>query len=81
MVRSSNKKYLRNVSVRSGLKTLIKKASDLIVKDPDKALSYVKDAVTALDKAGTKGIIHKNQAARKKSRLILKYNNAKSKIK
>lgn len=79
MVKSSHKKYLRNISTKSSLKTVIKKANDLIIKDPITALPYVKNAIVALDKAKAKGIIHKNQASRKKSRLILKYNQAKLK--
>lgn len=55
---------LRNQSTKSELKTLVKKAKT--TGDP----SSVKVAARALDKAVERGIIHKNQAARRKSRMM-----------
>jgi small subunit ribosomal protein S20 len=64
------KKTMRNKIVKSKTKTAVKKviaAVDSGVKD-DAQTAY-RDAVSAIDKATTKGIFHKNTAARKKSRL------------
>lgn len=60
----------RNKSTRSALKTQIKKFSQS-VESGDKAAAQeaYREATRALDKAASKGIIHKNQAANKKSRL------------
>jgi small subunit ribosomal protein S20 len=74
---------LRNKSVRSELKTRVKSATRLATSAspdaPEEALAAV-DAVRAaqqrLDKAAEKGIIHKNQAARRKSRLMKRINAA-----
>ena len=60
-LRRSAKKRAVNLSVRSGLKTQVKKA---------RAGQGVIEAVSALDKAVQRGIIHKNQAARRKSRMM-----------
>jgi small subunit ribosomal protein S20 len=63
----------RNKSVRSGLKTAIKKV-DAAVGAGDKAAaqSAALDAARKLDKAASKGVIHKNQAANRKSGVIKK---------
>ena len=70
------KKRLRNMAVISAVKTIFKKADEaiLVEKDPDKADELVKKAIKKIDKAACKGMIHKNKAARKKSRLMLKLN-------
>ncbi len=57
------------------MKTEIKKVETAIAaKDPENAGSYLQDALRVLDKSVSKGIIHKNQAARKKSNLTRKVN-------
>ena len=63
-------KTLRNKMIKSKIKTLIKKV-DAAVAAGDKALAAeaLKNAVIALDKAGAKGVFHKNTASRKVSRL------------
>ena len=63
-------KTLRNKMIKSKIKTLIKKV-DAAVAAGDKALAAeaLKNAVIALDKAGAKGIVHKNTIARKVSQL------------
>ena len=60
----------RNASVKSRLKTLRSKALSIIATDAATSQSAVQDALTAFDSAATKGIIHKNTAARRKSRLV-----------
>jgi small subunit ribosomal protein S20 len=66
------KRAERNKAVKSELKTRVKTASRSVgteQQDED-----IKLAVKRLDKAATKGIIHPNQAARRKSRLMKKVN-------
>lgn len=76
-VRASQKKQLRNKSVRSQAKTMVKKAEGLIFSGQvKKAEGDVKAAISSLDKAAGKGIIHPNNAARRKSRLMKKLNKA-----
>jgi small subunit ribosomal protein S20 len=65
--RASEKRRKRNLSAKSKLKTLVKKAG---AEDADAAT--VKTASSALDKAAARGIIHKNKAARQKSRMAKK---------
>ncbi len=63
-LRQAVKRTLRNRSVKSKIKTLVKKAR--LTRDPE----AVRAAVKALDKAASKGILHGNTAARRKSRLM-----------
>jgi small subunit ribosomal protein S20 len=64
------KRAARNKAVKSELKTRVKTASATIGTDEnDEALRL---AVKRLDMAAAKGVIHKNQAARRKSRLMKK---------
>ena len=63
----------RNVAVKSSLKTTVRRfrtAAD--AGDKDAALTALQVASKALDKAASKGIIHKNQAANRKSALAKK---------
>ncbi len=71
----SRKRAARNKSIRSKVKTLIKKV-DAAVAENDKATATValKVAIAEIDKAAGKGIYHKNTASRKKSRLALAVN-------
>ncbi|HMO56706.1 MAG TPA: 30S ribosomal protein S20 [Roseiflexaceae bacterium] len=76
-IRANERRHLRNKSYRSRVKTLIKKAEQTIFAGkPDAAA--VRDAMSTLDKAAVKGIIHKNNAARRKSRLAKKLNHAQN---
>jgi len=77
-VRSSDKRRLRNRQFRTEARTYIKKARTQIeAGELDEAQKSVAEAVRALDKAAEKGIIHKNNAARRKSRLMSQLNQAK----
>lgn len=67
---------LRNQSVKSRLKTLRTKAITAINTDAAASENTVKDALKAFDSAVTKGVIHKNTAARRKSRLMKRLNAA-----
>ena len=72
---SSKIAYEKNKADKSALKTTIKKFDAALVSG-DKAAAEVayKDAVKAVDKAVNKGLLHKNNAARKKSGMTLKLN-------
>ena len=68
------KRAERNKSVRSELKSRVKSATTTIGEDSNDEL--VRAAVKRIDSAASKGVIHKNTAARKKSRLMKKVNAA-----
>jgi small subunit ribosomal protein S20 len=75
--RQSLKRRLRNRIAGSATKTVIKKAEAAIAADdPDAARAAVRAALSSLDRVAKKGVIHANAAARRKSRLVLKYNAA-----
>jgi small subunit ribosomal protein S20 len=74
-IRVAEKKQLRNRPVRSSLKTFVGKARRLVdAGQVDDAARAVVTAISALDKAASKGIIHRNNAARRKSRLMVRLN-------
>jgi len=78
-VRVAERKRLRNKSIRSLCKTNITKAERLIFSgELEAAQGAVVAAVSSLDKAAEKGIIHPNNAARRKSRLLKKLNEAQT---
>lgn len=60
------------------MKTFIKKALAAVEADPNNAVAAVTQAVKVIDKTASKGIIHKNAAARRKSRLMKRLNAARS---
>jgi len=73
MIRVQAKKRLRNLSVRTGTKTAVKKVLENISAHKEaESVSALRAAFSLLDKAASKGIIHKNEASRKKSRLARK---------
>lgn len=64
------KRRVRNTQTRSSLKTYVKKARTAIATgEGATSVEALRLAVKALDKAAQRGIIHKNQAARRKSRI------------
>ena len=65
----------RNKAYRSAMKTAIKKADAAVDAKAADAAETVKVAVKEIDSAVSKGIIHKNNAARKKSNLQKRLNN------
>jgi small subunit ribosomal protein S20 len=78
-VRRDARKAVYRGAVRTSTRTFIKKARITVASNKmvgaDEA---VLDAIRALDKAAEKGVIHKNAAARRKSRLMLALNKAKA---
>ncbi len=66
---------IRNARIKSALKTSIKKFEEAMkAADREEAGTKLRNAVVTIDKAVTKGILHKNAASRKKSRLTKRYN-------
>ena len=79
-LRAQNRKADRNRSTRSFTRSRVRAIAEVIedgskTAESDEAL---KSAVSALDKAVTKGVLHRNTAARKKYRLTKQYNKLSS---
>jgi ribosomal protein S20 len=69
-LRKSNRRHLRNISIRSELHSHSNKVEELIAaKKSDEARAALRTFTSKLDKAASKGIIHRNVASRKASRL------------
>ena len=66
----NERRHERNKAVRSELKTRVKRATDGVATNADDTDEQLRLAQKRIDKAGEKGIIHKNQAARRVSRLM-----------
>lgn len=78
-IRVSERRRLRNQPIRSGVKTALRKAVAAIATgNVEAAQPAVVNAVSKLDKAASKGVIHWRNAARRKSRLMRKLNKAAS---
>ncbi len=72
-VKVTEKKTLINLSHKTALKTAIKKFEAAVAAgDKDNAKVLFNDAAKKLDQSVNRGILHKNNAARKKSQLALK---------
>ena len=67
-------KTARNKAIKSDLKTALKKADAAVANNADNKVEVVRAAIKKVDMAASKGIMHKNKAARKKSQLALKLN-------
>ena len=66
----ARKKAERNKAIRSSVKTAIKKVDAAVAeKDLSAAQEALRNAISAIEKAETKGVYHKNNASRKVSRL------------
>ncbi len=77
--RVSERKRIRNRSVRSFTRTMVAKAGTAIRQGQvEEGEAAVLQAIRALDKANKKGVIHDNNAARRKSRLMAKLNTLKA---
>ncbi len=66
----------RNKRDRSALKTVIKKADAALISGAENKAECVTAAIRKIDKSVSKGILHKNNAARKKSALMSRLNKA-----
>ena len=73
--RVSERKRDRSRPIRTATRTYVRKAQEAIVAgDKELATESAREAIKVLDKAAQKGVIHRNNAARKKSRLMSKLN-------
>ena len=77
-VKTDAERRARNYSVRSAIKTSTRKVEEAArTGKADEAKNLLTTAASVIDKAAAKGVIHKNAAARKKSRLARKANATK----
>jgi small subunit ribosomal protein S20 len=77
--RQNEARRMRNKSVKSSLKTAIRKFHEATqAGDPETATALLRDASRKLDKAVSKGVIHKNQAANRKSAIAKRLNGLAS---
>jgi ribosomal protein S20 len=68
-------RYAKNKALRSTLRTTLKKFDTAVTEgERDTAVSAYKVAVKSVDRAVSKGLIHKNNAAHKKSKMTIKLN-------
>lgn len=76
-IKINEKKSLRNRKVKSSVKTMVRALNeDIASGNTEGAVKLYPRVSHVIDKAAAKGIIHKNTAARKKSRLAIKMNKA-----
>ena len=81
-IRVTQRKRLKNKSIQSLCKTNITTAEGLIFSgELDSAQAAAVAAISSLDRAAEKGVIHPNNAARRKSRLMKKLNKANAEAK
>ena len=77
--RVAERKSLRNRPIRTATRTYVRNAQKAIeAGDLEASVKSTDQAIKALDQAATKDVIHKNNAARRKSRLMDKLNRLKS---
>ena len=75
-IKTNEKARLRNKSVKSSVKTAIRKFREAAeAGDKDQATTLLREASKKLDKAASKGVIHPNQAANKKSAMARRANS------
>ena len=71
--KQNEKRHERNKAVKTGLKTAVRKFREAAESgDAETAQALLRDASRKLDKAASKGVIHKNQAANRKSAIAKK---------
>jgi small subunit ribosomal protein S20 len=76
-MRQNERRRQRNQPIRSAVKTYLRNAERLIAAgETEQASAAVVLAASKLDSAASKGVIHANNAARRKSRLMKKFNSA-----
>jgi small subunit ribosomal protein S20 len=75
-IRTNEKARLRNKSIKSSLKTAIRRFREAAAAgEKDRALGELRTASRQLDKAVSKGVIHRNQAANRKSAMASRVND------
>jgi small subunit ribosomal protein S20 len=78
-MRQEQKRRAHNRSIKSAIRTQLTKARQSIATPTvsgEESLDAVRSAISSLDRAAKKGVIHKNNAARRKSRLMKQLNAA-----
>ena len=73
-IKVQERRRVRNQMVKTRVRSAFKKAQHAVSENDSEAKADVTNAISEMDKAVAKGIIHKNTAARKKSRLMKKLN-------
>ena len=71
-VKTTEKAKARNIAIKSAMRTAVRKADAALIAKEENAAELLSAAVKSLDKAASKGLIHKNAAARTKARLMKK---------
>jgi small subunit ribosomal protein S20 len=80
-VNVNDRKARRNRVYRSASRTLVRRAFDAIeAGDPEAAQEAVARAIRQLDRTASRGVIHKNNAARRKSRLMARFNRLQASV-
>lgn len=74
--RQSQQRAARNRIYGGGARTAVRRARAAIAAEGSDAVESVQEAIRSLDKAASKGVIHPNNAARRKSRLMKALNQA-----
>ena len=77
-MRVAEKRRIRNRSLRSRMRTYVRRAQAAVVSKSEDTPEAVMEAIRVIDRTATKGVIHPNQAARRKSRLMRKLNAFKA---
>ena len=75
---SNQKNRLRNLSYKTKMRTFVKKTIQAIEQKADNSAELVRETLQLIDKTAAKGVIKKQSAARKKSRLMLFLNKSKA---
>lgn len=75
-MRQAERRRAINKPIRTRSRNVVKQARLAIATNPNEAAEAVREAASYLDKAATKGVIHRNAAARRKSRLMRQLNKA-----
>ncbi|HLY30817.1 MAG TPA: 30S ribosomal protein S20 [Ktedonobacterales bacterium] len=79
-MRIEKKRYARNHSVKMTVRTFVTKARNAIAQDSEatETEEAIREAISNLDRAVAKGVLHRNNAARRKSRLMARLNTAQA---
>ncbi|HEX9413594.1 MAG TPA: 30S ribosomal protein S20 [Ktedonobacterales bacterium] len=79
-VRIEEKRRTRNKAVKSTVRTYVTKAREAIAEAPaePETAEAIREAISQLDRAVTKGVLHRNNAARRKSRLMQRLHAAEA---
>ena len=78
-IKTNERDRVKNIKYRSKIKTLIKKTTTAIDSKSDNIQAVLKETIIAIDTIARKGVMHKNKAARIKSRLTKKVTAVSSK--